>query len=234
VCPALLARGHFVRGFDRQPSPIGVESHVGDLVDAVAVRRAVEGMDAMVHLAAMPDMGDFLTQLVPNNIIGLYHVLEAAREFHLKRVVLASSIRAGSAQHAAGRPISRTDDATCPHDLYAATKVFAEAMGQTYSHQHKLSIVVVRIGWFIRNRMELGRAMKWHKPGKPFGGYLSHDDAQRFFTAAVEADRPHGQCAILYAVSKQAPGEGCDLDPGRQLIGYEPQDEFPNGMNLES
>ena len=59
--------------------------------DAPAVSRAAEGVDALIHLAATPDDDDFLTKLLPNNILGAYHVLEAARLAGVRRVVLASS-----------------------------------------------------------------------------------------------------------------------------------------------
>src|SRR5436305_6725901 len=79
VVRELQARGHAVRGFDLVPTP-GVEAVVGDLADAAAVRRAVQGSTAVVHLAATPDDDDFLTKLLPNNVVGVYHVLEAARD----------------------------------------------------------------------------------------------------------------------------------------------------------
>src|SRR5262245_16097112 len=87
----LKARGPRVRGFDRAPSPGADESVVGDITDADAVRRAVAGVGAVVHLAATPDDDDFLTRLLPNNIVGVYQVLEAARAAGVRRLVLASS-----------------------------------------------------------------------------------------------------------------------------------------------
>ena len=72
-------RGHFVRGFDLVATPGADESVVSDLADADAIHRAAEGVNALIHLAATPDDDDFLTKLLPNNIVGAYHVLEAAR-----------------------------------------------------------------------------------------------------------------------------------------------------------
>src|SRR5690242_14703446 len=75
----LLARGHAVRGFDRAPTPGLADMVVGDLTDPAAVARAVDGVGTLIHLAATPDDADFLAEIVPNNVIGVYHVLEAAR-----------------------------------------------------------------------------------------------------------------------------------------------------------
>ena len=91
VCAELVARGHRVRGFDRVPSPALEDAVVGDAVNPADVARALDGMDTAVHLAATPDETDFLTQLLPNNVVGLYHVLEAARRARLARLVLISS-----------------------------------------------------------------------------------------------------------------------------------------------
>src|SRR5438445_7587019 len=79
VVRELMARGHRVRGFDRLTTPGVAEAIVGDITDAAAVRRAVAGVQTLIHLAATPDDDDFLTQLAPNNIIGAYQNMEAAR-----------------------------------------------------------------------------------------------------------------------------------------------------------
>src|SRR6185437_12200538 len=90
VVAELLARGRPVRGFDRVVTPGLTNCVVGDIADADAVRRAVEGVGTVIHLAAIPDDDDFLTQLAPNNIIGVYHVLESARLAGVRRLILAS------------------------------------------------------------------------------------------------------------------------------------------------
>ncbi len=91
VVKELLARGEIVRGFDRVPTPGLPDSHVGNLTDTDAVRRAAEGAHAVIHLAATPDDADFMSEILPNNIIGLHHVLEAARLAGARRLVLAST-----------------------------------------------------------------------------------------------------------------------------------------------
>src|SRR3954469_26058682 len=56
----LLGRGHTVRGFARRPTP-GLTDYVEtDLTDRDAVRRAVEGMDTIVHLGTYPNPADFI------------------------------------------------------------------------------------------------------------------------------------------------------------------------------
>jgi uronate dehydrogenase len=85
----LLERGHAVRGFARRATPGLADQVVGDLTDRDAVRRAVEGVDAVVHLGAYPNPADFIDVLLGPNVVGLYHICEAAAEFGVTRLVLA-------------------------------------------------------------------------------------------------------------------------------------------------
>src|SRR5207247_7056069 len=81
LCRYLLQRGHTVRGFARRPTP-GLDDYVvGDLGDREAVRRAVAGMDTIVHLGAYPNPADFIAMLLQPNVVGLYYICEAAVEF---------------------------------------------------------------------------------------------------------------------------------------------------------
>jgi uronate dehydrogenase len=91
VVRELKAREQVVRCFDLAPTPGVAESIVGNISDMNAVCRASAGVRAIVHLAAIPDDDDFLTRLLPNNIIGAYNVLEAARQAGVRHLVLASS-----------------------------------------------------------------------------------------------------------------------------------------------
>jgi len=91
VVAELLERGHQVRGFDRIASPTVPDSVVGSVTDRAAVDQAMTGVTTLIHLAATPDDADFLSELLPNNIAGLYHVMESAQLAHVGRIILASS-----------------------------------------------------------------------------------------------------------------------------------------------
>ena len=84
-----LRANHYVRAHDRFPTP-NVQDHlVSDLNDFTAVERAVEGMDAIIHLGGLPG-GDDWNDLLQSNFIGTYHVFEAARKQGLNRIPYAS------------------------------------------------------------------------------------------------------------------------------------------------
>src|ERR1043166_2793050 len=91
VVTELLAQGKSVRGFDQIPTPGLADMIVGTLTSESDVARAVTGAHTVIHLAATPDDADFLRDIVPNNIVGVYHVFEQARAAGVKRLIVASS-----------------------------------------------------------------------------------------------------------------------------------------------
>jgi nucleoside-diphosphate-sugar epimerase len=226
VVAELQARGRPVRGFDRVPTPGLTDCIVGDLTDVEAVRRAVEGAGTVVHLAATPDDDDFLTQLAPNNILGVYHVLESARLAGVRRLVLASSGQVVWWQRFTGPWPIQADDPPTPRGWYAAAKVFLEAAGRMCADSHGMSVLVVRLGWVPRSREhveELART-EWGPDV-----YLSPGDAGRFFACAVEAPADI-RFAVLYATSRPVRSAMYDLDSAKRLIGFEPRDRWPEGL----
>jgi hypothetical protein len=59
--------------------------------------------------------------------------------------------------------------------------------------------------------------------------YLSPGDAGRFFAAAVEtATWP--AYAVIYATSRFTHDPCYDLAPTRELLGWEPRERWPEGM----
>src|SRR2546421_616905 len=90
----LQERGHSVRGFARRATPGLSDYVVGDLSDKDAVRKAIDGVDTVVHLGAYPNPADFIDVLLGPNVVGLYYVCEAAVEFGVRRLILASSVQA--------------------------------------------------------------------------------------------------------------------------------------------
>jgi nucleoside-diphosphate-sugar epimerase len=227
VVRELSARGWHVRGFDLVVTSRAAESLVGDLNDAAAVGNAVRGVEAVVHLAATPDDDDFFTKLLPNNIVGVYHLFEAARRAGVKRVVLASSGQVVWWQRFTGPlPIS-TDAAPSPRGWYAATKLFQEAAGRGYAETHGISVIAARLGWVPRTRehaAELART-NWGPDV-----YLSPADAGRFFACAVEAPGTV-RFAVVYACSRPAKQLVYDPEPAKRLLGFEPHDTWPQGID---
>ncbi len=226
VVGELKARGRPVRGFDLVPTPGADESVVGSITDAALVQRAAAGAAALVHLAAVPDDDDFLTKLMPNNIVGVYQVFEAARLAGIRRVALASSGQVVWWQRFAGPLPIGADVQPTPRGWYAATKVFLEAAGRVYAESHGMSVVAVRLGWCPRTREneEELRRTAWGPDV-----YLSPPDAGRLFASAVEAPLDRG-FVVVYATSRPVRTVTYDLGPAKELLGYEPRDRWPEGL----
>lgn len=227
VVQELIARSFPVRGLDRVPSPALKDSVVGSIADANDVRRAMGGVKTLIHLAATPDdTDDFAGDLVPNNIIGTHHVMEAAREAGVGRVILASSGQVNDGQQRRGPfPIRASDPAT-PRSWYAATKMFMESIGYSYSDRHSMSVIVARLGWCPRTAeqvREIASAELYQDV------YLSPGDAGRFFACAVEAPEPV-RWAIVYAASLPVHRPRFDLELAAALLGFEPRDRWPAGV----
>jgi len=226
VCRALAARGHAVRSFDRTTAPTASDSHVGDLTDPAALDRAMTDVEVVVHLAAYPNDGDFMTQILPSNIVGTWQLMEAARRAGVVRLVLTSSMQTLNAlPRPKDRPVA-VADGTWPTNTYGVSKVFLEEMAKMYAAEFRMAPVAVRIGWFLRNEKE---AANMRGGGRSI--YLSHLDAGRFYCAAVESERPRpGEYVILFATSRPVGGLGPDLATAKEWIGYEPAQAWPEGL----
>jgi uronate dehydrogenase len=218
VCEFLAQRGHTVRRLDRVPSG-GVGDVIADIADTPAVLAACADMDAIVHLAATPDQAPFL-ELVSPNVIGVFNVLDAARQQGVGRVVLASSVQVSWSQ---GPHEPRTGAHKAPRNHYALIKLWAEEMGEMYTRMFPISIVAARIGWMVRDERE---GLNMRERGM-MRNYISRRDVSHFMACAIEA--PNVSFNVLYAIG---PGgrESYDLDAAREAIGYEPEDHFPAGL----
>lgn len=227
VCRRLLARGHTVRGVDLRPTPNVPDAIQGDLADKATVYGAVEGMDTVIHLAAYINNGDLVETLLRPNVISPYYVCEAAREFGVSRLILASSVQVIEG-FGRGKRTIRTDEGMRPRNLYALTKSWGEMLGDMYAAMYAIGVIHVRIGWLPRS---LQQAQAIARSEYAQNIYLSYADAQRFFERCVEAQVPEaGQSLVLFAGSKAQGIPHMDLEPARRLLGYEPQDTWPENM----
>ena len=205
-----------LRTLDRKPVPGDPGAVIADLGDRAALERAMQGIEVLVHLAAYPDEGPFLEELVPNNVVGLYHTFEAARAAGVRRMVFASTCQTVLGRKEPGVIFAHEPPQPC--SLYGATKVLGEAMGRYYHNRHKLEFVAIRIGWFQPYDSESLRKRTW-------GGmnlWLSPRDSVKLLRCAAE--KPGVGYAVVHGTSKTAV-ERLSLKEARELLGYEPEDD---------
>lgn len=227
VVAELKSRGRPVRGFDRVATPGLDDCVVGTLTDAAAVRRAMNGVGTLIHLAATPDdVDDVVGDLLPNNVTGVYHVFEAARASGVRRLILASSGQVVWYERLRGPWPIRADTQPTPRSWYAATKMFMEGAGRAFAEAHGMSVIAVRLGWCPRTPEQVREITEsdWAKDV-----YLSPGDAGRFFACAVETATDI-RFAVIYATSKPGKITYMDMRPAEDLLGYEPRDTWPQGI----
>ena len=218
VCAELTRQGDFVRGFDRVQAEEPQEMFLGQIENADHVRQAMRGVDAVIHLAANPYDAPF-PELVGPNVLGLYHVLDAARAEGVKRVVLASSV-----QVAGSRNERRlTAEHRSPSNHYAVTKSLAEEMGAMYAQRFGMDVIAARIGWMVRDEREARRMAEL----RLFHIYVSRADIAQFFFLSVHAE--FSGFAVLWAMGAGG-RERFDLEPARRALGFEPRDVWPQGL----
>ncbi len=183
------------------------ELYPADLCDLDAVMAIMEGVDAVVHLGGIPEE-DTWERIHDNNIVGTYHVFEAARHAGVKRVVFAST------NHVVGyyrrsRQVG-PDAPPRPDSRYAVSKLFGEGLGRLYADKHDIGCVCLRIGSFQAEPRDLRMLSTW----------ISHPDTARLVRRALDAPGVHFE--IVYGVSAND-RNWCD-NPGAARIGYAPQD----------
>jgi nucleoside-diphosphate-sugar epimerase len=147
VARVLVARGEDVRTLQRRPSGItGASDLAGSVTDPDAVRRAVDGVDAVVHLAARVSLAGPREEFDAVNIGGTTTLLDAAERAGVRRFVQVSS---PSVAHAGaslvGVGAEPADPAHARGD-YARTKAAAEllALDRDGGASGGLAVVAVR------------------------------------------------------------------------------------------
>lgn len=203
---------------DRLPveDPDGHEAAVADLVQLDEARKACEGIDTVIHLAADPSpRATFYDTLLPLNIQMTYNLFHAAVEQGCRRLIFASSIHAVNAY-----PLDyqiHPNDPILPGDLYGVTKCFGEALCAYYGHREGLSCIAIRIGAF-------GTPDKVEEcsDSRLLTLWVSHDDLSQLLHRCIEApdDLPY---LIVQGVSDNQL-KRMDISNARQILGYAPVD----------
>lgn len=185
-----------------------------DLARLDDLRRHFQGNAAVVHLAADPRPDAPWESLLPNNIIGVRNVLEAACEAGCRRVILASSLHAVLGY--APEVVVRADVPPNPVDLYGATKAWAEVLGSYYAHQRGLSVLCVRIGWL--------KAPSSLAPGDPhLDKVITPRDLTHLLACCIEAPDSL-RYGVFHGLSNNR-RRRFDITTAQNALGYRPQDD---------
>ena len=160
----LLDAGHSIRSFvypadasraGKLDAFSGVETVFGDLRKPEDVGKAVDGVDAIYHLAAAFQGPFDNRQYLDINVKGTLNMLESARELgpDLQRFVYASTEGVYWDARINGRyfkePISEDMVGNYPNMAYLLTKWLGEELVMTYHHQYGLPACAMRFSTVI-------------------------------------------------------------------------------------
>ncbi|WP_428937622.1 NAD-dependent epimerase/dehydratase family protein [Fontivita pretiosa] len=170
------------------------------VTDEQAVRRAVEGCDAIIHTAALHG-GHRHThtkpQYIATNVIGAEHLFDAAIKSGVRRVVMASTMEVLLGQSWDAYGTSMLDESLPPRPnwIYPVTKLQVEILGHHYAQNHGLEVAQLRYVAFDDTPM--------HKLGLSLiCRYISSDDAGQ--ATLLAATRPGLRDEVL-CISNDSP-----------------------------
>ncbi|MFB6235257.1 MAG: NAD-dependent glucose-6-phosphate dehydrogenase Azf [Halopenitus sp.] len=198
------------------------ETLVADITDEAAVREAMAGVGAVIHLAGDPRPDAPWDSLLRNNIDGTRTIFEAAVDADVETVVFASSNHAvGHYETERAPDLYRADDdfrltgdePPRPSNLYGVSKAAGETLGRYYHDEYDRDVVCVRIGNLTKDHppreYERGQAM-----------WLSHRDCAHLFDCCLTADYDY---EIVYGISDND-RKYYSLERAKEVLGYDPQD----------
>lgn len=239
--------GFDIRGFDRVDNP-SVPTTIGDIAEYPVVDAAMDEIDAIVHLAATPDVDGSWPDALQSNIIGTYNVLETARRNNVERIVLASTNHVHGLyerDHSPDLYEIENDlmlDASTPprpDSHYAVSKLCSEAHARYYveNYEYPKRLYVLRLGSI--------REAKWDHPYADAERAVERGECERDseayrrevkrMKATWQSHRDIAQMVecclrdmtviydIFYGVSDND-RRWFDIEHAKDIIGYAPQD----------
>jgi nucleoside-diphosphate-sugar epimerase len=206
---ALAGRGDEVSALARPSSsrpeaPSGVRWIEGDLSDAGALDRLVQGVDAVVHVAAVyRTAGHSDAYYRDVNVGGTERLLEAAARAGVRRFVHTSTVGVHGDVQA---PPADEEAPFAPGDVYQATKAEAEVLARRLGRERGVEVAVVRPGAIYgpgeTRLLKLFRAIARGRyaivgSGRPFYHPVYIDDLVAGFRLALERPEAPGEAFIV-------------------------------------
>lgn len=234
---------------DREDPGWDVETVVADVTDAAALREAVAGHDAVVHLAGYPYVDSTWDDVHDPNVVGVENALRAARAAAVETFVFASSnhVMGGyEDEHAPGLYDGDPDlsldagDPVRPDSYYGTSKAFGEDLGRQYveTDPHPTRFYALRLCSVrsVRYDHPYGDAERIVDAGETTRGSEAYDRAvarmramwhsRRDFAGEVACclDDERVEYGVFAGVSDN-PTRWFSLADARDRLGYDPADD---------
>lgn len=209
-----LRRAYRLRLLDRQPlanrAPCE-EFRKANIKDFVTLQPAMDGVDAVIHLAAEARADAPWEAVRGPNIEGTYNVFEAARGAGVRKVVFASSNHvSGGYDEEQAWPLS-PDQPVRPDGPYGVSKAFGEALGRYYSDAFGISVICLRIGWYLEQPFDERSLRMW----------ISGRDLAQLVRRSLASPVRYG---LYYGVSNNT-RRTWEIENARRELAYQPVDD---------
>jgi nucleoside-diphosphate-sugar epimerase len=198
------------------PETFGFPFIKADISDLQAIRPLFDNVHTVIHLAADYRREAPWESLLPNNIIGVYNVFEAAHQANCKRVIFASSINSVDGY---GEGIQvHTTMPVAPLNLYGASKAWGEAVGRFYADFKELSVHCLRLGWVTPHDSE---HLTQNSNTVMLSMALTHRDLLNLLDCCLESSL---HFAMVHGISDNT-FKRLDLSDTKATLGYAPIDD---------
>lgn len=216
-----------VSGFDIALPRVDIPFTQGTIENPALVAEACRGQDAIVHIAARPNIWSGSgTEIMQTNVVGTWNVLEAAEQAGVKRVILTSSdsvlgytVMSSTMIPPDYLPVDQ-DHPLRPTDPYALSKMLCEDMGRSFSLRGKMEVLVIRPVYVLYPEFECEVRARAANPtgykgpeaggrqpagGGPLWHYVDPRDLARAFRLALEVKNPRFAAYVISARNTLAP-----------------------------
>ncbi len=187
-----------------------------ELTNLKTLKKALKGIDVVIHLAANANPNASFKETLNPNIIGTYNLFEAAKQAKCSRVVFASSVHAIQG-YGHNHQVKHTENPR-PIDLYGASKVYGEALCHVFFSQFGLSCLAIRIGAFTSNDRLRNVCFSRHD----YDHIISQRDLSQLIHKCIIAPKKV-KYGILSGISNNKKKD-MELAFAKKLVGYSPKD----------
>jgi nucleoside-diphosphate-sugar epimerase len=151
------------------------------------------GVDAVIHLAAVPGPGHLPNPaLFANNIQATYNVFAAARLARIRNVVFASSEAVHGAPFRSLPPLPIDEDSPLEATTtYGMVKLLEEQMAQQFANwEPAMKLIALRLAWVAHSEYYEGFAQfDIHRHAHSLWNYIDARDAAQALRLALEYEK---------------------------------------------
>jgi UDP-glucose 4-epimerase len=222
-----LSHTYEVVNADLVPGDRDVEFAKVDVMDLDAVKAVLRGADAVCHLAGLDlDRSETAENYIRVNVLGSWHVLEAASEQSVKKAVMTSSVAALGLSEMRGDwkpmrlPVDEAHECR-PFHAYGLSKLLVERIALSFAHATPMKVTCLRPVHVLSEETIAAYLRQIDMPNMRWLFYYvtAHDVARAYALSLADETADYG-LFLLSAADTSRPEP--TLDWYRERVGAEP------------